>query len=254
MYLICGLGITIGFHRYFSHKSFECPRWVKLLMAISGSMAVQGNLFWWVAVHRKHHKHSDEDDDPHSPHAGPGGRLRKFMYSHFGWLFRIEDPGEARYVPDLMKDPDLRFVSRMFPLWVFLSMLIPTVLGGVLTGTWMGALTGLLWGGLVRVFFEHHVTWSINSVCHIWGAQPYDSHDHSRNNALFGVLALGEGWHNNHHAFPTSARHGLKWWQFDMSWVIIWMMSRVGMASRLKTPSPERIARANAKAADSAHG
>ncbi|MCH2153591.1 MAG: fatty acid desaturase [Phycisphaerales bacterium] len=250
MYLLCGYGITIGFHRYFSHKSFDCPRWVKIFLGISGSMAVQGNLFWWVAVHRKHHKHSDEDDDPHSPHAGHGGRIRKFLYSHFGWLFDIQDPGEARFVPDLMKDPDLRFVSRMFPVWVVISMLIPTVLGGVLTGTWFGALTGFLWGGLVRVFFEHHVTWSINSVCHIWGAQPYDSHDHSRNNVVFGVLALGEGWHNNHHAFPTSARHGLKWWQFDTSWLIIKMMSLVGMASKVKTPSQDRLARAAANASN----
>ncbi|MAT80397.1 MAG: acyl-CoA desaturase [Phycisphaerae bacterium] len=248
MYLICGLGITIGFHRYFSHKSFECPRWVKWMLGITGSMACQGDLYWWCAVHRTHHQHSDEADDPHSPHVGSGGRLRRFIYSHFGWLFRIEQPDQQRYVPDLKADRDLQIISKLFPFWVFLSLLIPTVLGGVLSGSWFGALTGFLWGGLVRIFFEHHVTWSVNSVCHIWGAQPYDSHDHSRNNAIVGVLALGEGWHNNHHAFPTSARHGLAWWQFDSSWIIIKMMSMVGMARALKTPSPERMAKSTNKA------
>lgn len=243
MYLFCGLGITVGFHRYFTHKSFDCPRWMKILLGVAGSMAVQGDLFWWCAVHRQHHQHSDHEHDPHSPHVGSGSRIKRFIYSHFGWLFKIESPDEQRYVPDLMADPDLRAISRLFPLWVTLSMAIPAVLGGVISGTWLGALTGLLWGGLVRVFFEHHVTWSVNSVCHIWGAQPYDSHDHSRNNVLVGVLALGEGWHNNHHAFPTSARHGLAWWQFDASWITIRLMSLLGMASKVKLPTPERMAR-----------
>ncbi|MEE2718616.1 MAG: fatty acid desaturase [Planctomycetota bacterium] len=244
MYLICGLGITIGFHRYFSHKSFDCPRWVKIMLGVFGSMAVQGDLFWWVAVHRKHHQHSDHEHDPHSPHVGSESRIKRFVHSHLGWLFRIESPDTTRYVRDLMKDPDLCTISRLFPLWVVISMGLPALLGGLISGTWMGALTGFLWGGLVRVFFEHHVTWSVNSVCHIWGAQPYDSRDHSRNNVLVGVLALGEGWHNNHHAFPTSARHGLTWWQFDASWMLLKAMSLVGMASNLKTPSAQRKQRA----------
>ena len=243
MYLVCGLGITIGYHRYFTHKSFQSPRWVKIMMGISGSMAVQGDLFWWCAVHRQHHQHSDCEHDPHSPHVGEGNRFMRFVYSHFGWLFMIHQPDQDRYIPDLRSDPDLALISRLFPLWVIVSLLIPTVLGGVISGTWMGALTGFLWGGLVRIFFEHHVTWSVNSICHIWGTQPYDSHDQSRNNALIGVLALGEGWHNNHHAFPSSARHGLRWWQVDSSWLLIKLMSWVGMASRLRTPSPKRMAR-----------
>ncbi|MEE2908208.1 MAG: fatty acid desaturase [Planctomycetota bacterium] len=243
MYLICGLGITIGFHRYFTHKSFDCPRWVKIMLGVTGSMACQGDLFWWCAVHRQHHHHSDELEDPHSPHVGSGNRFQRFLYSHFGWLFRIEQPDQQRYVPDLRADPDLQMINRLFLLWVFISLALPAILGGILTGTWFGAFTGLLWGGLVRIFFEHHVTWSVNSVCHIWGTQPYNSHDHSRNNVLVGVLALGEGWHNNHHAFPTSARHGLAWWQFDSSWIVIKMMSWVGMARALKTPSKDRIAK-----------
>jgi stearoyl-CoA desaturase (delta-9 desaturase) len=243
MYLVCGLGITIGFHRYFTHKSFECPRWVKIMLGISGSMAVQGDLAWWCAVHRMHHHHSDGDEDPHSPHAGSTSRIRRFLYSHVGWLFKIERPDLQRYVPDLEADPDLHRITRLFPLWVILGLAIPTILGGVISGSWFGAFTGLLWGGLVRIFFLHHVTWSVNSVCHLWGKQPYVTHDHSRNNPIFGVLALGEGWHNNHHAFPTSARHGLKWWQFDSSWITIRLMSLLGMASKLKTPTPERMSR-----------
>jgi len=243
MYLVCGMGITIGFHRYFTHKAFECPRWVKILLGISGSMAAQGDLTWWCAVHRKHHQHSDEEEDPHSPHVGGDNRIRRFLYSHFGWLFRIQQPDLKRYVPDLLDDHDLQVITRLFPLWFVLGLAIPAAIGGLLTGTWLGAFTGLLWGGLVRIFFEHHVTWSVNSVCHVWGRQPYETHDHSRNNPIVGVLALGEGWHNNHHAFPTSARHGLKWWQFDSSWVIIRLMSLVGMASKLKTPTVERMAR-----------
>lgn len=241
MYLICGLGITIGLHRYFTHKGFDCPRWVKWLLGITGSMSCQGDLFWWCAVHRMHHHHSDEAHDPHSPNAGSGGAVKRFLYSHFGWLFRIEQPDLERYVPDLLADNDLQIINRLFPLWVALGLVIPTVLGGVITGTWMGALTGFLWGGLVRIGLEHHVTWSVNSVCHIWGARPYESHDHSRNNPIVGVLALGEGWHNNHHAFPTSARHGLAWWQFDASWLVIRLMSLVGMARKIKTPTAERM-------------
>jgi stearoyl-CoA desaturase (delta-9 desaturase) len=213
------------------------------MLGISGSMAVQGDLAWWCAVHRMHHHHSDGDEDPHSPHAGSTSRIRRFLYSHVGWLFKIERPNLQRYVPDLEADPDLHRITRLFPLWVILSMAIPTILGGVISGSWFGAFTGLLWGGLVRIFFLHHVTWSVNSVCHLWGKQPYVTHDHSRNNPIFGVLALGEGWHNNHHAFPTSARHGLKWWQFDSSWITIRLMSLLGMASKLKTPTPERMSR-----------
>ncbi|MCH2137060.1 MAG: acyl-CoA desaturase [Phycisphaerales bacterium] len=245
MYLICGLGITIGFHRYFTHRSFDCPRAMKWLLAVTGSMACQGDLFWWCAVHRQHHQHSDDEHDPHSPHVGSGGRLRRFCRAHLGWLFRIEQPDQARYVPDLLADGDLRVINRLFPLWVAASLVIPALLGGLISGSWIGVLTGLLWGGLVRIFFEHHVTWSVNSVCHIWGRQPYESHDHSRNNAIVGLLALGEGWHNNHHAFPASARHGLAWWQFDASWVFIKVMGWLRLARAIKTPDAQRMQRSH---------
>ena len=224
MYVPTALGITVGYHRLFTHRSFETNRVVQFVLAVLGSMAVEGPLLDWVAMHRRHHEHSDTPDDPHSPHHGGRGLLgllRGFWHAHLGWIFRPAPPQLARYVKDLRRSALLRDLSALFPLWVAIGLLIPAVLGGVLTCSWAGALLGLVWGGLVRIFFVHHVTWSVNSVCHLWGARPYESGDDSRNNFLFGLLALGEGWHNNHHAFPTSARHGLRWWQVDVSyWVI----------------------------------
>lgn len=245
MYLISGLGITIGYHRYFTHKSFKTSRFVQALLAISGSMAVEGSVLQWAAVHRSHHQHSDAEHDPHSPHthgAGVKNAIKGMWHAHMGWIMSSKDRAHARYVVDLKKDRLVRTMSALFPLWVLLGLLIPAVLGGLLTMTWMGVLLGFIWGGLVRVFLVHHVTWSINSVCHIWGSRPFNSHDHSRNNPIFGVLGLGEGWHNNHHAFPTSARHGLRWWQLDVSYLVILAMSRVGLVWDVRVPSPERIA------------
>jgi stearoyl-CoA desaturase (delta-9 desaturase) len=211
-------------------------------------MAMQGSVLQWAAVHRSHHQHSDDHGDPHSPHASRGtwsgvwGVLRGFWHSHAGWIFHRNAPGLGRYVRDLRKDPMIRVVNALFPLWVLLGLLIPAALGGLLTMTWTGALLGFVWGGLVRVFLVHHVTWSVNSVCHIWGKRPYKSHDESRNNTLFGILALGEGWHNNHHAFPTSARHGLAWWQLDISYIVIRTMGLLGLARNIRVPAMERLA------------
>lgn len=245
MYLVSGLGVTIGYHRLFTHRSFQTSPAMKVLLAISGSMAVQGPLLKWVAVHRQHHTHSDEPDDPHSPHLhghGLAGMVSGLWHAHMGWLFAGEGPNLRRHVRDLASDRSLRIVDATFVLWAILGLVIPTVLGGLLTQSWTGALLGLLWGGLARVFVVHHVTWSINSVCHIWGAQPFDSHDHSRNNLIFGVLGLGEGWHNNHHAFPTSARHGLAWWQFDLSWLAIRFMERLGLVWNVRVPAATAMA------------
>lgn len=245
MYLVSGFGVTIGYHRLFTHRSFETSRIIQILLAFFGSMAVQGPLFKWVAVHRQHHHHSDEADDPHSPHQHGHtvpGMLRGWWHAHVGWIFLPEGPDLHRYVTDLLADPVLRFMSSMFSAWALVGLLIPTVLGGVLTVSWTGALLGFIWGGLVRIFMVHHITWSINSVCHIWGAQPFRSHDHSRNNVLFGLLGLGEGWHNNHHAFPTSARHGLLWWQFDVSWCIIKLMAWLGLVWNVRVPAPAAMA------------
>jgi len=245
MYIITALGITVGYHRFFTHRSFKTPRFMEVILVILGSMAVEGSVMQWVAVHRRHHQHSDDHDDPHSPHThgdSVWGMIRGMWHAHMGWIVGARAPGLARYAQDLRKDKLILWMSRLFPLWVLLGLLLPAVLGGLITMTWTGALLGFLWGGLVRVFCVHHVTWSINSVCHIWGTKAFKSSDESRNNAIFGVLAMGEGWHNNHHAFPTSARHGLRWWQVDISYLVIWGMSKVGLARDVRIPSPARMA------------
>jgi len=245
MYLLTGLGITVGFHRLFTHQSFETNPVVKFIFGILGSMAVQGPLLHWVALHRIHHQHSDDHDDPHTPHghgSGVLGILKGLWHGHMGWLFRKEPPDLMRYVKDLRKSKLLRSVSALFPLWVALGLIFPTIAGWLLIGGWKGALLGLLWGGLARICLVHHVTWSINSVCHLWGRQPYPVDDHSRNNFIVGVLALGEGWHNNHHAFPTSARHGLKWWQPDMSYWVIRVLAFLKLAWNVKQPKLQLIA------------
>ncbi len=245
MYLLTGLGITVGFHRLFTHQSFETYRPVQCILGILGSMAVQGPLLKWVALHRLHHQHSDHEGDPHSPsHHGNGilGVLRGLWHAHLGWLFKSERRDLSRYVKDLRKSKLLRTVSMLFPLWVAVGLIFPTIVGWLLIGGWKGAILGLLWGGLARIFLVHHVTWSINSICHLWGQRPYDIEDDSRNNFIVGVLALGEGWHNNHHAFPTSARHGLHWWQVDMSYWVIYTLSALRLAWNVKQPRLQLLA------------
>lgn len=242
MYALTLLGVTVGFHRLFVHRSFETVMPVKIVLTALGSMAFQGAMIHWVGLHRWHHQHSDAPEDVHSPHhSGRGvfGFLLGFWHSHIGWAFRADPPGLDRYVQDLKKSPTLRIVSALFPGWAVLGLVLPAVLGGLLTGSWAGAGTGLLWGGLVRVLLVHHVTWSVNSVCHLWGRRPFRSEDESRNNLVFGVLALGEGWHNTHHAFPTSARHGLRWWQLDISYYVIRALALVGLAWNVKLPSKQ---------------
>ncbi|WP_088257281.1 acyl-CoA desaturase [Fimbriiglobus ruber] len=240
MYILTTLGITVGFHRLFVHRSFETYLPVKVGLIALGSMALQGAMIHWVGLHRWHHQHSDNPEDVHSPHhQGRGliGLLRGFWHAHIGWAFYADPPGIDRYVQDLAKSPTLRVASGLFPVWVILGLVIPAVLGGAISGTWTGLWTGMIWGGLVRVLLVHHVTWSVNSVCHLWGQQPYRSADESRDNIVFGILAMGEGWHNTHHAFPTSARHGLRWWQLDMSYWAIRLLALVGLAWNLKVPT-----------------
>jgi stearoyl-CoA desaturase (delta-9 desaturase) len=240
MYLLSALGITVGFHRLFTHRSFETYRPVQFLLAALGSMAAEGPLLKWVAVHRRHHQLSDTHDDPHTPHhKGEGflGLVCGFWFAHVGWVFKPDPPNLSRYVKDLQQSVLLRRVSALFPVWVAIGLLVPAVLGGVLTQTWTGVVLGLVWGGLVRIFLVHHVTWSVNSVCHLWGRRPYQVGDHSRNNFLFGILAMGEGWHNNHHAFPTSARHGLRWWQIDASYWVIRGLNLLGLAWKVRLPA-----------------
>ena len=243
-YLISGLGITIGYHRLFTHRSFEAPAPVRWFWAVAGSMAAEGSVIDWVGMHRCHHQHSDDHHDPHSPHqhgSGLKGLVRGFWHAHTGWMFKPDPVNLDRYVVDFKDDKVVQAVSRQFGLWFLVGLVIPAVIGGLWDMSWKGALLGFLWGGAVRVLWVHHVTWSINSVCHIWGARPYKSHDESRNNVVMGVLAFGEGWHNNHHAFPASARHGLAWWQFDSSYLIIRLMEKLGMASKVRVPDAVRM-------------
>ena len=244
MYAITSVGITIGYHRLFTHSSFKTSRFMTAVFAAFGSMAIEGPVLQWVADHRRHHQCSDEEGDPHSPHLHSGGileALKGMWHSHMGWMINPRTKQSMRYVGDLRKDKLVRSMSKLFPFFVLISLALPALLGGLITMTWMGAFLGFLWGGLVRICFVHHVTWSINSVCHIWGARPFNTNDHSRNNLIMGVFALGEGWHNNHHAFQSSARHGLRWWQLDMSYIIIWFMSKVGLVYDVRVPTKERI-------------
>lgn len=244
MYIATGLGVTIGFHRLFSHKSFEAFWPVKFLFGVLGSMSMQGPMLRWVAVHRRHHEHSDGEEDPHSPHGYGGGFLgvvRGLWHAHIGWMFDEKYPNLRRYVRDLHDDRMVQFISRMFGLWVAIGLAIPTLIGWAVTGTWQGAALGLLWGGLVRIFVVHHATFSINSICHVWGYQSYRGEDESRNNFLCGWLGLGEGWHNNHHAFPASARHGLAIWEFDLSYLVIRALKLVGLAWDIRLPSPQAL-------------
>lgn len=245
-YFITTLGITVGYHRLFTHKSYKTNPVVSAILGVLGSMAVQGSILQWVSTHRRHHQHTDRADDPHSPIAfgdSVWGMIRGMVHSHFGWFFAKTPPRAVmnKYVPDLLADPVVPFVSRWFVLWAVLGQIIPAAIGLAVTGSWLGAFVAWTWGGLLRVFFVHHVTWSVNSVCHMWGRREFESHDESRDNVVMGILAMGEGWHNTHHAFPASARHGLSWWQIDVSYWVIRAMSWVGLAREVKLPSPERV-------------
>ena len=244
MYLISGHGITVGFHRLFTHRSFKANRGLKNGLAVAGSLAIEGPVIRWVADHRKHHKYSDRDGDPHSPwrYGETVPALVKGMfYAHMGWMFDIEQTNQRQYAPDLIKDPDIRAVSRAFPWLVAVSLLLPAVLGGLLSWSWQGALTGFFWGTLVRVGLLHHVTWSINSICHAVGERPFASRDKSGNVWWLAFLSMGESWHNLHHADPTCARHGVLKGQIDSSARLIWLFEKLGWARDVRWPSAERV-------------
>jgi stearoyl-CoA desaturase (Delta-9 desaturase) len=257
MYALTGLGVTVGFHRYFTHRSFETSRPIRGGLAILGSAAIEGPVISWVADHRKHHAFSDEEGDPHSPHVGHGGglrgTLRGLFHAHMGWLFIHTQRGsKERYAPDLMRDPLIRWVDRTFFVWVLGGLALAFLLGMALGGTVMAGLTGLLWGGAVRMFVLHHVTYSINSLCHVFGRRPFDTGDESRNLAWLTLPSFGEAWHNNHHAFPTSAVHGLGRRQIDLSAAVIGGLERAGLVWNVVRVSPERQASKAARAPDPA--
>jgi stearoyl-CoA desaturase (delta-9 desaturase) len=242
MYLFSAVGITVGYHRLLTHRAFQTYPWLERAFAILGSLAVEGSVMDWVADHRKHHAHADQEGDPHSPHIGHGSGWRGLWHAHTGWL--LETQGQAdwrRYAAELYEDPRMRQIGRRFPLLVLISLLLPTAAGFVLHGfTAGGALRGYVWGGLVRIFLVHHVTWSINSVCHYFGRRRFDLDDHSTNVAWLSLVSLGESWHHNHHAFPRSAFHGLRWWEIDLSGLLISALERVGLAWNVVRIAPER--------------
>jgi stearoyl-CoA desaturase (delta-9 desaturase) len=245
VYALTGAGITVGYHRLFTHRSFRTSRALRVLFAVLGSMAVEGSVIEWVATHRRHHDFSDQPGDPHSPHAerepGLRGALRGLLYAHVGWMFRGRDMANpARYAPDLVSDGDMRWVSRTFPLWVLAGLALPFGLGVALTGSVVGGLTGLLWGGAVRILLLHHATFSINSLCHFFGRSPFGTGDQSRNLAWLAPITFGEAWHNNHHAFPTSARHGLGRGQLDPGAFLITILERAHLAWDVVRISAER--------------
>ena len=242
MYLLSGVGVTVGYHRLLTHRAFQTYPWAERTFAVLGSLSMQGSVLDWVADHRKHHAHADKEGDPHSPHVGHGTGLRGLWHAHTGWLFRTQGQADwKRYASEIYEDRRMRSIARRFPWLVALSLIVPTIAGYLLDGfTLAGALRGLIWGGLVRIFFVHHVTWSVNSICHFFGRRRFDVEDRSTNVAWLSVLSLGESWHHNHHAFPRSAFHGLRWWEIDLSGVVIATLERLGLAWNVIRISPER--------------
>ncbi len=243
-YLVSGLGIAMGFHRYFTHSSFKATRALKIILGVAGSLAVEGPVLEWVADHRRHHKYSDREGDPHSPwrFGDDWKALTKGMiWAHMGWLFDRDVTSQQKFAPDWLADRDIRAVSRLFPALVAATLLLPAVIGGVWTMSWQGALIAFFWASLVRVSFLHHVTWSINSICHTFGRLEFEARDKSRNVAWLAVLSFGESWHNLHHADPTCARHGVFKGQIDIAARAIWLAEKLGWARDVRWPDPARL-------------
>jgi stearoyl-CoA desaturase (Delta-9 desaturase) len=247
MYLATAIGITVGFHRLLTHRSFQTSKPLEYTFAVLGSVAVQGPVISWVADHRKHHAHTDAEGDPHSPHVGHESGLRGVVaglwHAHAGWLMSTQGRADwKRHAADLHEDSGMRLISRQFVPLVFLTLALPAAAGYLISGTLAGAATGLLWGGLVRIFFVHHVTWSVNSVCHYFGTRRFATEDRSTNVFWLALPSLGESWHHNHHAFPRSAVHGLRRWEIDPSALVISALEKVGLARNVVRIPPERQA------------
>ncbi|MGZ6887647.1 MAG: acyl-CoA desaturase [Acidimicrobiia bacterium] len=247
LYLVTAVGVTVGFHRMLTHRSFRPNRVLKIVLAAAGSMALEGGVIGWVAAHRRHHRFSDAPGDPHSPHRygdGAWGQLRGFLWAHVGWLFSADLTATERYAPDLLRDGDLVVLNRLFPLVAIASLGIPFGIGWWLSGSWAGALAALVWAGLLRMALLHHVTWSINSVCHMFGRRRFASDDASTDVAPLALLSLGESWHNFHHAVPSSARHGVLPHQLDLSAELIRVFERLGWATHVRWPDAATVAAA----------
>jgi stearoyl-CoA desaturase (Delta-9 desaturase) len=248
-YCVSGLGITVGYHRLFTHGSFRARRPVRIALAIAGSLAVEGPVVGWVADHRRHHAFSDRDGDPHSPwrYGDTAGALAQGMWhAHMGWMFDPEQTSRERFAPDLLRDRDLVRTSDLFWMWTLVSLLVPALLGGLISWSWGGALSAFFWASLVRIFLLHHVTWSINSICHMIGERPFAARDKSANFWPLAVLSFGESWHNMHHADPTAARHGVLRGQLDASARVIWTFEKLGWVYDVRWPKPERLAKLRA--------
>jgi len=246
MWLLTGLGLTVGYHRLFTHRAFATSLPVSCLLIVMGSMAGRGPMLSWVAMHRRHHELSDHDGDLHSPNLHGDsvlGRLRGFLHAHLTWMIEHDYPNVAHYVPDLIAERTLVAVNRYYYAWVLLGLLIPTAIGGLVAGSVWGAVAGFLWGGVVRMFVVEQSMSAINSLMHSFGARPYRTRDdNSRNLGIMAWLAWGEGWHNNHHAFPYSAAFGLRWFEFDLGYLFIRLLAALGLAWNVKVPSAEKIA------------
>jgi stearoyl-CoA desaturase (delta-9 desaturase) len=240
------LGVTVGFHRYFTHGAFKARRWLRVTLALVGSMAVQGPILHWVADHRRHHAFSDRDGDPHSPWifgTSPVAMARGFWHAHMGWLFERDLSNQRRFAPDLLADKDMRLVHKLFGLCTAVTLLLPSLVAGLVTWSWWSAVTAFFWAGLVRVAVLHHVTWSINSICHMVGRRPFAARDRSANFWPLAILSMGESWHNLHHADPTCARHGVGRGQLDISARLIWLFEKAGWVYDVRWPTPKRLAR-----------
>jgi len=240
MFAMTMLGITVGFHRHFSHGAFKANLIVRVILAILGSMAAQSPLIFWVAQHRRHHVYSDISGDPHSPHIHDKkklGRLEGLWHAHMGWVFVPEVTNTALFAKDLIQHPVIYKVSQLYFVWIFMGLLLPSIVGGIVTGTLLGAVSGFLWGGLVRIFLVQHTTFAISSICHVYGKRLFNTRDQSKNNILLAIPTGGEAWHNNHHAFPNSAKLGLKWWQIDLGYWVICVLKVLGSAWDVKAPT-----------------
>jgi stearoyl-CoA desaturase (Delta-9 desaturase) len=253
LYIVTAVGVSVGLHRLFAHRSFKAHRVLKVALAVAGSMSLEGSLISWVAIHRRHHVFSDRVGDPHSPQghgSGFSGIVRGFVWAHIGWLFASGSTDARRYAPDLLRDRDLVIVDRLFPLLAVSSLAIPFAVGWALWGTLAGAFSALLWAGLVRMALLHHVTWSINSVCHLWGRRPFVTNDTSTNVACLALVSMGESWHNFHHSAPASARHGVLPHQLDPSARLIRFFEVAGLATKVRWPTVAQIARATHDSSD----
>lgn len=245
MYFLTMIGITVGFHRHFAHSSFQGSQALRVILAILGSMAAEGPLNYWVATHRRHHKYTDVYGDPHSPYVKENQRfsfLEGLWHSHMGWTFNHELTNTFAFAKDLAQEPIMTKISQLYYIWIFLGVVIPAVIGGLITRTWMGALSGFLWGGCLRIFLQHHLGfWTVGSLAHLFGNRPFETKDHSRNNVWVAIFTGGE-WHNNHHSFPNAAIMGFEWWQIDIGGWLIRVLEKLGLAWDIKAPTAAMLA------------